>query len=93
MPFGFGPTISSANESRGITLQCRVNCDANVSTGCPFVLLAAVYPPVSISPGLRSDYYAALEAADSGNFATWLAFITKQLDEELDRWLEALSEP
>ena len=57
-----------------------------------FVLLAAGYPPVSISPGLRSDYYAALEAADSGNFATWLAFITKQLDEELDRWLEALSE-
>ncbi len=57
-----------------------------------FVLLAAGYPPVSISPNLRSDYYAALEAADSGQFATWLAFIAKQLDEELDRWLEALSE-
>jgi Fic family protein len=57
-----------------------------------FVLLAAGYPPVSISPDLRTDYYAALEAADSGNFDTWLNFISQQLNQELDLWLDALNE-
>ncbi|RYG16533.1 Fic family protein [bacterium] len=58
-----------------------------------FVLLAAGYPPVSISPQLRTDYYAALEAADSGDFPTWQTFLTHRLDEEFDFWLTALSEP
>jgi len=58
-----------------------------------FVLLAAGYPPVSIAPQLRTDYYAALEAADSGDFSTWQNFIIQRLDEEFDFWLEALSEP
>lgn len=57
-----------------------------------FVLLASGYPPVSISPELRTTYYAALEAADSGDFSAWLAFITTRLNEEFDWWLEALSE-
>ncbi len=57
-----------------------------------FVLLAAGYPPVSISPQLRTDYYAALEAADSGDFPTWQNFIITRLDEEFDFWLGALSE-
>ena len=57
-----------------------------------FVLLAAGYPPVSISPRLRTDYYAALEAADSGSFPTWQNFIITRLDEEFDFWLGALSE-
>jgi Fic family protein len=55
-----------------------------------FVLLAAGYPPISISTTLRQDYYNALEAADSGDFQTWLDFLTKQLDKELDEWLSAL---
>lgn len=58
-----------------------------------FVLLAAGYPPVSIAPALRTDYYAALEAADSGDFPTWQAFLTTRLHEESDFWLDALSEP
>jgi Fic family protein len=58
-----------------------------------FVLLAAGYPPVSIAPQLRTGYYAALEAADSGDFPTWQNFITQRLEEEFDFWLEALSEP
>jgi len=60
--------------------------------GMNFVLLAAGYPPVSISPQLRTNYYAALEAADSGDFPTWQNFIIQRLDEEFDFWLEALSE-
>ncbi len=55
-----------------------------------FVLLAAGYPPVSITTDLRMDYYRALEAADSGDFQAWLDFLTHQLDHELDQWLEAL---
>jgi len=55
-----------------------------------FVLLAAGYPPVSIPVDLRMDYYRALEAADSGDFQTWLNFLTTQLDQELDQWLYAL---
>jgi Fic family protein len=57
-----------------------------------FVLLAAGYPPVSISPQLRTDYYAALEAADSGDFPAWQTFLTTRLDEEFDFWLDALEE-
>jgi Fic family protein len=57
-----------------------------------FVLLAAGYPPVSISTDLRMEYYRALEAADSGNFQAWLDFLTTQLDKELDQWLSALEE-
>lgn len=55
-----------------------------------FVLLAAGYPPVSIPVDLRMDYYHALEAADSGDFPTWLNFLTTQLDKEIDQWLAAL---
>ncbi len=55
-----------------------------------FTLLAAGYPPVSISPDIRLEYYQALEAADSGNFPAWLDFITTHLDRELDQWLAAL---
>jgi Fic family protein len=57
-----------------------------------FTLLAAGYPPVSISPDIRLDYYRALEAADSGDFPAWLAFLSNQLDHELDQWLAALEE-
>jgi len=57
-----------------------------------FVLLAAGYPPVSIAPELRADYYAALEAADSGDFPAWLGFINAQLEQELDTWLAAIEE-
>ena len=57
-----------------------------------FVLLAAGYPPISIPTELRHDYYNALEAADSGDFQTWLTFLTTQLDHELDEWLAALAE-
>lgn len=55
-----------------------------------FVLLAAGYPPISIPTTLRQDYYNALEAADSGDFPTWHNFLTTQLHQELDTWLEAL---
>lgn len=58
-----------------------------------FILLAAGYPPVSISPDRRADYYDALEAADGGDFGRWLDFVTRHLDRELDLWLEALGEP
>jgi len=55
-----------------------------------FVLLAAGYPPISIPTDLRQAYYNALEAADSGDFPTWLGFLTEQLEHELDHWLLAL---
>jgi Fic family protein len=55
-----------------------------------FVLLATGYPPISIPTDLRQAYYNALEAADSGDFNTWLDFLTEQLDHELDDWLAAL---
>ena len=55
-----------------------------------FVLLAAGYPPVSIPTDLRQAYYSALEAADAGDFQTWLNFLTEQLNHELDEWLTAL---
>ena len=55
-----------------------------------FVLLAAGYPPISISPEDRADYYAALESADSGNFPAWLTFLSTRVEQELDLWLEAL---
>jgi Fic family protein len=58
-----------------------------------YVLLAAGYPPISIPTDLRQDYYNALEAADSGDFQTWLNFLTEQLDHELDQWLSALEDP
>ena len=57
-----------------------------------FILLAAGYPPVSIPTDLRQPYYTALEAADSGDFPAWLDFLTRQLDHELDLWLDALEE-
>jgi Fic family protein len=57
-----------------------------------FVLLAAGYPPISISTSLRQAYYSALEAADSGAFQTWLDFLTEQLAHELDQWLSALED-
>ena len=55
-----------------------------------FVLLAAGYPPISIPTDLRHAYYSALEAADSGDFKAWLDFLTQQLNQELDLWLDAL---
>lgn len=55
-----------------------------------FVLLAGGYPPVSIAPELRAEYYAALESADAGNFPGWLGFLSSRLEHELDLWLEAL---
>ncbi len=55
-----------------------------------FILLAANYPPISIPTDLRQAYYSALEAADSGDFPTWQNFLTTQLNQELDTWLEAL---
>lgn len=55
-----------------------------------FVLLAAGYPPISIPTELRQAYYTALEAADAGDFQSWLNFLTQQLDHELTLWLEAL---
>lgn len=55
-----------------------------------FILLAAGYPPVSIPTELRQNYYQALEAADEGDSATWLQFLTDQLNHELDEWLSAL---
>jgi hypothetical protein len=33
-----------------------------------------------------------LEAADSGDFQTWLTFLTTQLEQEFDEWLAALEE-
>jgi Fic family protein len=60
--------------------------------GMNFVLLAAGYPPVSIAPQLRTAYYTALEAADSGDFNTWQNFIIQRLEEEFDFWLGALEE-
>jgi Fic family protein len=58
-----------------------------------FVLLAAGYPPVSISTDLRQAYYQALESADSGDFDAWFGFLAAQLDKELDEWLAALEDP
>jgi Fic family protein len=55
-----------------------------------FVLLAAGYPPISIPTDLRHAYYNALEAADSGDFQSWLDFLAEQLDHELTEWLSAL---
>lgn len=55
-----------------------------------FELLAAGYPPISISPADSSAYYDALKAADSGNFPAWLAFLSTRVEQELDSWLEAL---
>ena len=55
-----------------------------------FILLAAGYPPISIPTDLRQAYYSALEAADSGDFPAWQNFLTTQLNQELDTWLEAL---
>lgn len=56
-----------------------------------FIFVANGYPPVSISPELRQDYYQALEAADLGNSSTWQNFIEAQLHQEFDFYLEALS--
>jgi len=57
-----------------------------------FILIAAGYPPVSISPNLRTAYYAALEAADAGEQTAFLTFFFARLNQELDTWLEALEE-
>lgn len=54
-----------------------------------FILLAAGYPPISIPTEDRQNYYTALEAADSGDFSSWLKFLTDQLNKELDDWLTA----
>ena len=58
-----------------------------------FVLLAAGYPPISIPVTPREAYYNALEAADSGDFKTFQAFLETELNKELDQYLEALEQP
>jgi Fic family protein len=58
-----------------------------------FVLLAAGYPPISISPTERSAYYQALEAADQDNLPVFQSFLEQQLHRELDTWLAALQQP
>jgi Fic family protein len=57
-----------------------------------FVLLAAGYPPISIPVSPREAYYNALEAADSGDFPTFRAFLETELHKELDHYLEALQQ-
>lgn len=56
-----------------------------------FILLAAGYPPVSISPADRIAYYQALEAADQDNLPAFQSFLEQQLHRELDTWLAALT--
>ncbi len=56
-----------------------------------FILLAAGYPPVSISPAERIAYYQALEAADQDNLPAFQSFLEQQLHRELDTWLAALT--
>lgn len=55
-----------------------------------FILLAAGYPPISISPAARLDYYQALEAADQENLPAFQSFLEQQLHRELDTWLNSL---
>ena len=55
-----------------------------------FILIADGYPPISIPTDLRTEYYDALEAADSGDFQTWQNFLETQLHQELDSYLGAL---
>lgn len=56
-----------------------------------FILLASGYPPISIAPEIRIDYYYALEAADTGNLNAFQNFLEHQLHRELDTWLRTLS--
>jgi Fic family protein len=56
-----------------------------------FILIAAGYPPISISPADRVNYYQALEAADQENLPAFQSYIEQQLHRELDTWLSALS--
>lgn len=72
--------IHPFTDGNGRTARLAMNC----------ILLSEGYPPVSIPTELRRDYYHALEAADSGDFSTWLGFLAAQLDRELDIWLAAL---
>jgi Fic family protein len=58
-----------------------------------FILLAAGFPPVSISPADRIPYYDALEAADQGNLPAFHSYLEQQLHRELDTWLAALQQP
>lgn len=58
-----------------------------------FILLAAGYPPISISPADRVAYYQALEAADQQNLPAFQSFLEQQLHRELDTWLTALQQP
>lgn len=57
-----------------------------------FILLAAGYPPISISPEKRNEYYAALEQADHENFTPYISFLETQLHQELDYYFTALEE-
>ncbi len=88
------PVARAANLHHGIA-RIHPFADGNgraARLAMNFMLLAAGYPPISISPDLRHDYYRALEAADSGDFPAWQFFLNQQLDRELDVWLEALEE-
>ena len=55
-----------------------------------FILLQSSYPPISISPEDRPNYYQALEAADSGNITNFQTYLESHLHQELDTYLEAL---
>lgn len=57
-----------------------------------FSLMAGGFPPVSISQEQRHSYYEALEAADRGESQTWTAFLSRLVEDELNRWLAALGE-
>ena len=55
-----------------------------------FILLQAGFPPISISPEDRPNYYQALEAADAGKLSVFQAYLEAHLHQELDTYLEAL---
>ncbi len=89
------PVTQAAKIHHGISAIHPFN-DGNgraVRMAMNFILISAAYPPISIPTELRLDYYAALESADQGDFATWQKFIETQLNKEFDFYLEALEQP
>jgi Fic family protein len=86
------PVAKSALLHHGIT-RIHPFADGNGRTArlaMNFILLAAGYPPISISPDNRLSYYQALEAADSQNLPAFQSFLEKHLNRELETWLTAL---
>lgn len=87
------PVAQSAALHHGIT-RIHPFADGNgrsARLAMNFVLLAAGYPAISISPDERSAYYQALEAADQDNLPAFQSFLEQQLHRELDTWLTALN--